>query len=143
MEQPFLDLSRPARGVLRLDGQLERPAGGADVVGQFEEPFQGEYGRELARHGVPVGGLLVVLPGTEVEGGEVGQFQGGDGAAAVGRAVHPAVVHTDELSVRGEADIALQGVRTVLDGLPVRGQGVLGGVVRGPAVRDDLDGRLW
>ncbi|MGY3681443.1 hypothetical protein ACVWXU_005066 [Streptomyces sp. TE33382] len=143
VQEAFLDLSGPAGGVFGLDGQLQRPPGRTRLGHQLKKPFQGEYGGELARHRIPVGRLLAVLPGTEVESGEIGELQRGDGATAVGRTVHPAVVHTDELAVRGEPDIALQGVGAVLDRFAVGGQGVLGCVVGGSAVGDDLDGRLW
>jgi hypothetical protein len=46
------------------------------------------------------------------------------------------------MTVGCESHIALQGVRTVLDGLHIGGEGVLGGVLRGPAVRDDLNAVL-
>ena len=88
---------------------------------------------------LPVGGLVAVLPGTEVQGGEFGELQGGDGAAAVGRTVDPAVVHAHEVAVGGQAHIALEGVRTVLDRLPVRGQCVLRRLLGGSAVGDHLD----
>lgn len=44
------------------------------------------------------------------------------------------------MAVGREPDIALEGVGPVLDGLAVGGQGVLGGILRGAAVGDDLDG---
>jgi hypothetical protein len=138
-QQALLDLARPARGVLRLDGELYGAAGVGD---EFEQPLQGEDGLLLPGRGpllLPVGRFVAVLPGAEVQGGEVGEFQGGDGAAAVGGAVDAAVVDADEMSVRGQPYIALQGVRPVLDRLLVRGQGVLGGLFGGPAVGDDLD----
>ena len=47
------------------------------------------------------------------------------------------------MAVRGQSYVALQGVRPVLDRFPVRGQGVLGRVLGGSPVGDDLDGVLW
>ena len=138
MQQPLLHLARPARRVLGLDGQLDRAARRRD---QFEQPLQGEYGGAAGRpvRALRSGGLLAVLPGAEVECGEIGEFQGGDGAAAVGRTVHPAVVHADQMAVGGQPYIALQGVGAVLDGLPVGGEGVFRGVLGGSPVGDDLD----
>lgn len=113
--------------------------GKAGIGNQLQQPLQGEHGGALGV-GVPVGRLLAVLPGSEVEGGEVGQFQGGDGATAVGGAVDPAVVDEHEVAVGGEPDIAFEAVGAVFDGFPVGGQGVLGSILRGAAVGDDLDG---
>ena len=95
----------------------------------------------------PSGGVAV-LPGAEVEGGEIGEFQGRDRTAAVGRTVDAAVVDADQMAVRGQPYIALEGVGTVLDRLAVRGQRVLGSVFGGSAVGDDLDrvlsrGQRW
>lgn len=138
-EQFLLHLTGPPGGVLGLDGQLH-PA--ARVVDQLQQPVQGEYGRTLP---VPVRGLVRVLPvppGSEVEGGEIGQLQSGDRAAAVRRAVHPAVVHTDEMAVGGEPHVAFESVGAVLDGARVRGEGVLGCVLGRPSVSDDLDAVL-
>ena len=94
---------------------------------------------------LPVG-LLVArapeLPGparAEVQGGEIGELEGGHRAATVRRTVDAPVVDADEVAVGGQADIALEGVRPVLDRLPVRGQRVLGGLLGGSAVGDDLN----
>jgi hypothetical protein len=136
--------------MLGLDGQLH-PA--PRVGDQLQQPFQGEDGGRVAVLGphLPVG-LLVArvpglprrprLPGAEVEGRQVGQLQLGDRAAAVGRTVDAAVVDADEMAVRGQPYVAFEGVRTVLDRLAVRGQGVLGGILGSPAVGDDLNALL-
>ncbi|BFO22888.1 hypothetical protein SHKM778_92760 [Streptomyces sp. KM77-8] len=47
-------------------------------------------------------------------------------------------MHAHEVTVGGQAHIAFERVRTVLDRFAVRGQGVLGGVLGGSAVCDDL-----
>lgn len=111
------------------------------VGDEFEQSLQGEDGgvRQAPGSVFPVGRLVAVLPGAEVQCGEFGELQGGDGSAAVGRPVHAAVVDTDEMAVGGQPYIALEGVRTVLDRLLVRGQRVLGGLFGGSAVGDDLD----
>ena len=85
------------------------------------------------------GSVAPALPGAEVERRQLGELQGGDGAAAVGGAVDPPVVDADELAVRGQPDVALQGVRAVLDRLPVRGERVFGDVLGGSPMGDDLD----
>ncbi len=133
--------------MLGLDGQFHPAPGVGD---ESEQPLQGEYGGRLAvlRGVLPVGFLvaplpgLARLPGAEVQGGEIGELQGGDRAAAVGRTVDPTVVHAHQVAVGGEAHIALEGVRTVLDRFGVRGQGVLGGLLGGSSVGDDLNHML-
>lgn len=136
-QEAFLDLAGPAGGVLGLDGELHAAARVGD---QFEQPLQGQDGGVL-----PVGALragaagFAVLPGAEIEGGEIRQFQGRHRSASVRRTVDAAVVHTDEMAVRGEPHIAFEGVGAIFDGPSVRGQRVLGGLVGGSAVGDDLD----
>src|SRR5690606_9968824 len=81
---------------------------------------------------------VAVLPGTEVESGEIGELQRRHGTAAIGRTVDSTVVNTDQMTVGGQTYIAFERVRTVLDRFAIRGQGVFGGVLGGPAVCDDL-----
>ena len=133
-QQPLLDLPRPAGRVLGLDRQLDRPARVATSSSSRSrvstEVRSASSGR-ATRTG-RAGSCGSLLPGAEVQLRQVGQFQGGDGAAAVGRTVDPAVVHADEMAVGGESDIALQGVGPVLDGFAVGGQRVFGRVVGRP-----------
>ncbi len=89
--------------------------------------------RRLVRVGVPV------HPGAEVERGQVRELQGRDGAAAVGGAVHPAVVDADQMAVRGEPYVALQPVGALFDGPAIGGQRVLGCRLGGTAM--GYDGR--
>ncbi|CAM5732777.1 hypothetical protein STENM223S_09160 [Streptomyces tendae] len=129
--------------MLGLDRQLHLPPGVGD---ELQQPLQGEHGGGLAvlRAVLPVGLLdarppaasrVFQEPKSSVARSD--ELERRDRAASVGRTVDATVVHTDEVSVGGEAYVALECVRAVLDRLAVRGQGVLGGVLGGPAVRDD------
>ncbi len=135
LHQPLLDLSAPAGRVLGLDGELDGPPRVGD---QLQEPFEGEDGGVLGV--APVRALPRVLPRAEVERRKIGEFQAGNRPAAVGGAVDAPVVHADEVAVRGEPHIALQGVRPVLYGLHVGGEGVFRRVLGRAAVGDHLDG---
>lgn len=53
-------------------------------------------------------------------------------------AVNAAIVHTDELTIRGQTHIAFDPVCTLLDRQQVRGKGVLGLLIVRAAVGDDL-----
>lgn len=113
----------------------------------MQQALQGQDGGLLPVLGpvLPVGLLVAGAPelpgpaGAEVQGGEVGELQRGHRAAAVRRTVDAPVVDADEVAVGGQAHIALQGVRPVLARLPVCGQRVLGRLLGGTAVGDDLD----
>lgn len=123
-----------------LDGELDAPVGVGD---ELQEALQRQYGGEGSV--LPVGALLavhVLHPRAEVEGGQIGELQGGDGAASVGGAVHAAVVYAHEVPVGGQPYIAFQCVGAVLDGLLVCGQSVFRGVLGGSSVGDDLDAVL-
>ena len=138
-QQPLLHLAGPAGRVLGLDGQLHPAA--ASATSSSSRP---RVSTELTRGPRPVRALLAVLPGAEVQRGQVRELQGGHGAAAVGGAVHSPVVHAHQLAVGGEPHVAFQGVRAVLDRPPVRGERVLGGVLGGASVGDHLDaGGVW
>ena len=146
LQQPRLDLPRPAGRVLGLDRQLDMALRAGH---QFEQPLQGQHAAALGRVHLPVRRLirvleppplLLLLPRPEVQRRQVGELQGGDRAAPVGRTVDTPVVYADQMAVGGEADVTLQCVRPVLDGLPVGGQGVFGDVLGRTAVGHDLDG---
>ena len=124
-------------GVLGLDEQADRAAGGED---HLEQSLQREH-RRLGAVALLDEGVLrrrqVRVPGPEVEPPQVVEVELGDHAAPGRGPVDPPVVHADQVPVPGEPDVALQPVGAVLDGPQVRAEGVLGQRVRRAAVGHD------
>src|SRR5450759_3261155 len=69
---------------------------------------------------------------------ESGQLQCGDGALPVGGPVDIAIVGTDQMRVGREPYVALEGLRAFVDGAQVGLERVLGQVLAGSSVGDDL-----
>src|SRR5262249_34221207 len=79
-----------------------------------------------------------VLPRREVELVEIREVGRRDQPAVARRTPEVAVVHAHEVAVGGQPDVALEAVRAVVERGDVRAQRVLGVVVAGTAVGDDL-----
>ena len=133
LDEPALDQAGIAGRVLGLDGEVERPSGVRD---ELEEPLEGQHPTAVDAQRV---GVDAVVPGPEVELVELGQLEGRDDAAGVAGAVDPAVVDADEVTVGGQAYVALERIGARVDGPLVGGHRVLGRLGRGAPVRDHLD----
>ena len=134
---PLLDQPAVPRRVLGLDRHLDRPV----VVGhRLEQLAQREHAVQLR---VAVGRLVVelgprVLPRREVEPLEVLEVGRRDQPAPARRTPQVAVVHADQVAVRGEPDVALEPLGPGVQRRDVGAQRVLGVLVAGAAVRDHL-----
>ena len=86
-------------------------------------------GVALRAVGAPAG-----MPRAVIELAQLRQRHLADQAGAVGRAVHPTVVHAHQMAVPGQPDVALHAVGALLQGQLVGGKGVLRTVRRGAPV---------
>ena len=139
LDQPPLDQAGVAGRVLGLDRQVDR----AVVVGA-RSPAAGAGSAPCRGRGSTVGSLVVelgprVLPGREVQLVELGELHRGDHpAACCAGTPQVAVVDADQVPVGGRAGRRTRGLGALVQGGEVGAQGVLGVVVAGPPVRDDL-----
>ncbi|SKV81486.1 Uncharacterised protein [Mycobacteroides abscessus subsp. abscessus] len=77
------------------------------------------------------------MPAAEIQCAQLAQCHLTDQTGPVRGAVDSAVVHTHQLSVPGEAHIALDSVGPLFEGKLIRRKGVLGPVRRRAPMRDD------
>ena len=114
-----------AHRVFGLDEQLHRPVPVQDQANQLVQCEQA---------GVAVGAVRppAAVPGAPVQLLQLRQRHIADQAGAGRGAVHPAVVHADQVAVAGQPNIAFDAVGALPQRQFVGGQGVLGAVGRRP-----------
>ncbi len=137
LDEAPLDQPAVTRRVLGLDRELDRPVRVRDGL---EQPAQREH---LVEVGIRIDGLVVesrprVLPRGELELVEIGQLHRRDQAARARDPPEITVVDADQVTVRGQPDVALQRLGPLADRFEIGPPGVLGVLVARAAVRDDL-----
>ena len=130
LDKGELDESTSSGRMLRLDRQIERPAA---VDGSLDQLLQREHAIALVARLT-----AAASPAAEVELGQVGELEFLDSTAAAGGAVDPAVMHTDEDTVTGQPDVALETVGTFGNRPAIGRERVLRLVSRRATVRDHL-----
>ena len=93
--------------------------------------------------GIDVRGLVVevrprVLPRREVEVLELGELHRGDDPVAVCGTTQVPVVHADQVSVRGQPDVALERLGALVESRHVGTKGVFGILGTGAAMGNHL-----
>ena len=124
-----LDQRSVPHGMFGLDEDLHRPS---PVEHEPHQSLQGQQpGIALCSVGPPA-----AVPPAVVERPKLLQRHLADQSRAVGRAVHPAVVHTDQVPVAGQPHIALHALSALLQRQLVGRQRVLWAVGGRPPVGD-------
>ena len=137
LDQPLLHQAAVPGRVLGLDGHLHATVvvrHGLQQLAQGQHPVQ----RLVADRRLVVELGPRVLPRRDVQLLELGELQGRDGVAPAGGTAQVAVVDADEVPVGGEPDVALEALGPGVECRDVRAQRVLGVLVAGASVGDDL-----
>ena len=119
---------------------LDPPAGGHGMFGLEEQPDPGVrlgHHEEAAQGHDRFGPAVDRVPGAHVESGDLVDRAGVDPQVPVTDAGGARIVEQDRDAVGGEADVHLERLRALVEGLLVGDAGEFGEFGRGAAVGDD------